>query len=82
MLPRSVHRAPRLLRLCKTASPARSFSNTSRVAAAIFKNEPTDPKVTTELPGPKAQVGTKKLDKIFDTKSFNMLVDYNKCIGN
>jgi 4-aminobutyrate aminotransferase/(S)-3-amino-2-methylpropionate transaminase len=50
--------------------------------AQVFPNEPKKPAVNTSLPGPRSQEATKKLDKVFDTRSMNMLVNYKKCNGN
>ncbi|CAM1506191.1 Fc.00g058320.m01.CDS01 [Cosmosporella sp. VM-42] len=36
----------------------------------------------TSIPGPRSQAAIKKLDAMFDTRSLNMLVDYEKCNGN
>lgn len=44
--------------------------------------EPTAPSVKTEIPGPKAKAQIADLDKVFDTRSLNMLTDYNASIGN
>lgn len=57
----------------------RAFASAS---AQVFPNEPSKPSVNTSLPGPRSQTAIKKLDKVFDTRSMNMLVDYTKCNGN
>lgn len=44
--------------------------------------EPSAPTVKTEIPGPKAKVQIADLDKVFDTRSLNMLTDYKESIGN
>lgn len=44
--------------------------------------EPNAPSVKTEIPGPKSKEQTADLDKVFDTRSLNMLTDYNASIGN
>lgn len=44
--------------------------------------EPAAPSVKTEIPGPKAKEQIADLDKVFDTRSLNMLTDYNNSIGN
>ncbi|KAF3482400.1 4-aminobutyrate aminotransferase [Arthroderma uncinatum] len=64
---------------------ARCFSNTPRLAAAekpFFANEPEGPTVKTAIPGPKSKEEITKLDRVFDTRSLNMLVDYQKSTGN
>lgn len=44
--------------------------------------EPTAPSVKTAIPGPKAKEQTADLDKVFDTRSLNMLTDYKSSVGN
>lgn len=44
--------------------------------------EPSAPSVKTEIPGPKAKEQTADLDKVFDTRSLNMLTDYKASVGN
>jgi 4-aminobutyrate aminotransferase / (S)-3-amino-2-methylpropionate transaminase len=44
--------------------------------------EPEGPKLQGALPGPKAKEATAQLDKVFDTRSVNMLADYTKSYGN
>ncbi|KAM5459464.1 4-aminobutyrate transaminase [Microsporum canis] len=56
---------------------ARCFSSTPRyAAAAFFSNEPAGPTVKTAIPGPKSKEAITQLDRVFDTRSLNMLVDY------
>ncbi|KAM5444669.1 4-aminobutyrate transaminase [Microsporum ferrugineum] len=62
---------------------ARCFSSTPRyAAAAFFSNEPAGPTVKTAIPGPKSKEAITQLDRVFDTRSLNMLVDYEKSTGN
>jgi 4-aminobutyrate aminotransferase/(S)-3-amino-2-methylpropionate transaminase len=44
--------------------------------------EPEGPTMTGAFPGPKAKEATVHLDKVFDTRSMNMLADYKKSHGN
>lgn len=44
--------------------------------------EPEAPSVKTEIPGPKAKAAIAELDQVFDTRSLNMLTDYQKSAGN
>jgi 4-aminobutyrate aminotransferase / (S)-3-amino-2-methylpropionate transaminase len=44
--------------------------------------EPEGPTLKGALPGPKAKEATAQLDKVFDTRSVNMLADYTKSHGN
>lgn len=57
--------------------------NASSASAALFNREPAAPRIrTTSLPGPEAQAAVSQLDRVFDTRSLNMLVDYDQCCGN
>jgi hypothetical protein len=73
--------------------PARSYS---ALAQAFSKSEspttvspwpstgePAHPIiVTSALPGPKGVQGLAKLNRVFDTRSSLLLVDYEKSVGN
>lgn len=48
----------------------------------FFPNEPSGPTVQTEIPGPLQKKAIAELDKVFDTRSLNMLADYTKSVGN
>ena len=50
--------------------------------ASVFPSEPTNPAVRTTIPGPRWQHAISELDSVFDTRSLNMLVDYDKSRGN
>jgi 4-aminobutyrate aminotransferase/(S)-3-amino-2-methylpropionate transaminase len=44
--------------------------------------EPQGPIVETEIPGPKSRAAIAELDTVFDTRSLNMITDYDKSAGN
>jgi 4-aminobutyrate aminotransferase / (S)-3-amino-2-methylpropionate transaminase len=48
----------------------------------FFPDEPTGPIVKTQIPGPKSKEIIKDLDKVFDTRSLNMVANYQKSLGN
>lgn len=52
------------------------------MASTFYGGEPEGPVVKTDIPGPKSQEYIAKLDKVFDTRSLNMLADYTKSVGN
>lgn len=52
------------------------------MASTFYSGEPEGPVLKTEIPGPKSKEIIAKLDKVFDTRSLNMLADYTKSIGN
>lgn len=69
------------------ASPALSLSSRSFSVSASNMGrfdgvEPSAPSVKTAIPGPKAKEQIADLDKVFDTRSLNMLTDYKSSIGN
>ncbi|KAI8634846.1 aminotransferase class-III-domain-containing protein [Xylariaceae sp. FL1651] len=53
-----------------------------RMASTFYSDEPEGPVVKTDIPGPRSQEHLAKLDKVFDTRSVNMLADYTKSFGN
>ncbi|KAI1815291.1 aminotransferase class-III-domain-containing protein [Poronia punctata] len=53
-----------------------------RMASTFYSGEPDAPVVKTDIPGPKSQEIITKLDKVFDTRSLNMLADYTQSTGN
>jgi 4-aminobutyrate aminotransferase/(S)-3-amino-2-methylpropionate transaminase len=48
----------------------------------FFPDEPAGPIVKTAIPGPESQKAIAELDKVFDTRSLNMLANYQKSFGN
>lgn len=52
------------------------------VEAPFFKDEPEGPDVKTEIPGPKTKPLIEKLERVFDVRSLNMMVDYDKSYAN
>ena len=61
----------------------RRFAASARAMSSFYANwEPEGPSVKTEIPGPKAKAAIADLDKVFDTRSLNMLTDYDKSSGN
>jgi hypothetical protein len=47
-----------------------------------FADEPLRPTVLTEIPGPESKRAIGDLEKLFDTRSLNMLGNYQKSFGN
>jgi 4-aminobutyrate aminotransferase / (S)-3-amino-2-methylpropionate transaminase len=48
----------------------------------FFKDEPSGPSIKTEIPGPKSKELIAELDKVFDTRSLNMMADFTKSFAN
>ncbi|KAI0399943.1 aminotransferase class-III-domain-containing protein [Xylaria palmicola] len=67
-----------------TAIPltGRAAASSIRMASSFYSGEPEGPVLKTEIPGPKSREHIAKLDKVFDTRSLNMLADYTKSTGN
>jgi len=56
----------------------RGYSSVS----SYFKNEPSAPSVKTAIPGPVSQKAIAELEEVFDTRSLNMICNYEKSVGN
>ncbi|KAK2630073.1 hypothetical protein QTJ16_000893 [Diplocarpon rosae] len=89
-------RAAARLRLATSLPAARAsrpYSAAAAAAAAVkpsepsshapfFANEPAGPTIKTAIPGPKNKAVIEDLDKVFDTRSLNMLANYEESFGN
>ena len=65
------------------ASPAlASVEPQSDLEQPFFPNEPQHPVLRTAIPGPQSQKCIQELDKVFDTRSLNMLANYQNSFGN
>ncbi|KMU90672.1 4-aminobutyrate aminotransferase [Coccidioides immitis H538.4] len=64
------------------ASAAASVKAGTSAEKPFFPNEPAGPTVKTAIPGPKSQQKIAELDRVFDTRALNMLVDYSSSVGN
>lgn len=64
------------------AATGRAAVSSIRMVSTFYKDEPRNPFLKTDIPGPKTQEYIAKLDKVFDTRSLNMLADYTKSTGN
>jgi 4-aminobutyrate aminotransferase/(S)-3-amino-2-methylpropionate transaminase len=65
-----------------SAAAAVASAPTSSREQAFFPDEPKAPIVKTEIPGPKSLEAIKRLTKVFDTRSLNMMADYTQSFGN
>lgn len=54
----------------------------SSSAKPFYEGEPAGPTVLTEFPGPESKKHIERLHEVFDTRSLNMLTDYQKSFGN
>lgn len=64
------------------ASAAAAAKTPESSEQPFFPDEPAGPVVKTAIPGPKSKQAIEELDKVFDTRSVNMLANYQKSIGN
>ncbi|KAI9700380.1 MAG: 4-aminobutyrate transaminase [Candelina mexicana] len=48
----------------------------------FFLDEPSGPQLRTAIPGPESKKAIQHLDKVFDTRSLNMMADYRNSYGN
>jgi len=64
-----------------TAAAAVQY-DTSPMGAPFFADEPVGPKVVTAIPGPKSKEAIAKLHEVFDTRSLNMMANYQQSYGN
>jgi 4-aminobutyrate aminotransferase/(S)-3-amino-2-methylpropionate transaminase len=91
----SLRAAARLRPLTTRVLPraSRSYATATATATAFkspeasgeqpfFSDEPSAPIVKTAIPGPESKKAIEELDKVFDTRSLNMLANYQKSYGN
>ncbi|KJX93094.1 4-aminobutyrate aminotransferase like protein [Zymoseptoria brevis] len=80
-----------LNRTMATKTPARNASAAAAVQSVksaigleqpLFPGEPDAPTVRTEIPGPISKEAIIALDKVFDTRSLNMMANYQNSYGN
>ncbi|KAL6708746.1 4-aminobutyrate transaminase [Coniothyrium glycines] len=67
----------------KEAAKPATVAAASANLSSTYTSPPTpQPHVRTSIPGPKAKAMAESLDRVFDTRSLNMMVDYEKSQGN
>lgn len=64
------------------ARPAAALATRQYASQAFFPDEPAGPVVKGPIPGPESTKAIQKLDKVFDTRSLNMMADYRHSYGN
>lgn len=65
-----------------SAAAATKANIADAVEQPYFPDEPTGPVIRTEIPGPKSKEAIKELDRVFDTRSLNMMANYQNSFGN
>ncbi|CAD6500445.1 BgTH12-07622 [Blumeria graminis f. sp. triticale] len=58
--------------------------NTSKAIyeSPFFPNEPTRPGIKTAIPGPEGKKAVEKMNRFMDCRSVNLIIDYQKSLGN
>jgi 4-aminobutyrate aminotransferase / (S)-3-amino-2-methylpropionate transaminase len=62
------------------AAPAKTPESSGE--QPFFPDEPAGPVVKTAIPGPKSKQAIEELDRVFDTRSLNMIANYKQSFGN
>lgn len=65
-----------------SAAAAKVRYDTSPVGSAFFADEPVGPSISTPIPGPKSKKAIAELNTVFDTRSLNMIANYQQSYGN
>lgn len=70
-----------------TAKPAASMATAQVTKQTVseqpfFPDEPVKPHMRTAFPGPESKKAIEDLDKVFDTRSLNMMANYQNSFGN
>jgi 4-aminobutyrate aminotransferase/(S)-3-amino-2-methylpropionate transaminase len=81
----SINNAPRAIQSLRARRPYSATAAAKAVSSSdkpYFPAEPAGPVVKTAIPGPESKKAIAELDKVFETRSLNMLANYQKSIGN
>jgi len=70
-----------------TQSPPRAAAAAAQTVAdaieqPLFPDEPTGPVMRTQIPGPEGKKAIAELDKVYETRSLNMMCNYQNSFGN
>ena len=70
-----------------TQSPPRAAAAAAQTVAdtieqPLFPDEPTGPSMRTQIPGPEGKKAIAELDKVYETRSLNMMCNYQNSFGN
>jgi 4-aminobutyrate aminotransferase/(S)-3-amino-2-methylpropionate transaminase len=78
--PLTTRLTPKLQRSYGATAAAKTSGSAGELP--FFPDEPAGPIIKTAIPGPESQKAIAELDKVFDTRSLNMLANYQKSFGN
>lgn len=73
--------APTALRR-QYASAAAAAVSTDAGEQPFFPDEPSQPIVKTQIPGPMSKAAIERLSNVTDTRSLNMMANYQQSYGN
>lgn len=87
---RATIRQPTIRRTLASQTPPRNAGAAAALKSTVadayeqplFPDEPLAPTIRTEIPGPKSKEAIIALDKVFDTRSLNMMANYQHSFGN
>jgi len=84
---RTLSRIPAIRPITTTTKPAANVATAQVVEQTgydepFFPNEPFNPTIRTAIPGPQSKKAIQDLDKVFDTRSLNMMANYQNSFGN
>ena len=65
-----------------TAAAVAQTPAADAIEQPFFPDEPTGPMIRTTIPGPESKKAIAELDKIFETRSLNMMTNYQNSYGN
>lgn len=74
--------APTTLRRQYASSAAAAAVSSDGGEQSLFPGEPSQPIVKTQIPGPKSKAAIERLSKVTDTRSLNMMANYQQSYGN
>ena len=84
---RSLPRLATIKPITTTTKPAASMANAqlreqTTSEQPFFPDEPLTPQLRTAIPGPKSRRAIEDLNSVFDTRSLNMMANYQNSFGN
>ncbi|KAF8430216.1 4-aminobutyrate transaminase gata [Tirmania nivea] len=68
--------------LCNTYATTSTVPPSTPIPSFLVDEPPHPQIITTAIPGPQSRKAIAKLDKVFDTRSLNMVCDYENSVGN
>lgn len=74
--------APVALRRQYASAAAAAAVSSDSSEQAFFPDEPSQPIIKTQIPGPKSKAAIERLSKVTDTRSLNMMANYQQSYGN